>query len=108
MPPLLRSANLVISTCQYEPSGTTSLQAMACGTRHRFPGRAHIGDVVVDGATGIVVPAGPARPCWRSVSASCSPPDADQGVTAWRRLTGFGRGTPGTASRGKLSRFTTA
>src|SRR6516164_8819005 len=32
MPALLRSADLVISTCQYEPSGMTSLQAMACGT----------------------------------------------------------------------------
>src|SRR4029077_12640001 len=32
MPPRLRSADWVITTCQYEPSGTTSLQAMACGT----------------------------------------------------------------------------
>src|SRR5262249_47192599 len=28
MPALLRSADLVVSTCQYEPSGMTSLQAM--------------------------------------------------------------------------------
>ena len=37
MPALLRSADLVVSTCQYEPAGTTSLQAMACGTPSSLP-----------------------------------------------------------------------
>jgi len=58
MPALLRSADLVISTCQYEPSGMTSLQAMACGTpviAHPVAGHA---DAVVDGTTGILIPAG--------------------------------------------------
>jgi D-inositol-3-phosphate glycosyltransferase len=60
MPPLLRSADLVISTCQYEPSGTTSLQAMACGTPVIAPPVGGHMDAVVDGTTGIIVP--PDRP----------------------------------------------
>jgi glycosyltransferase involved in cell wall biosynthesis len=60
MPSLLRSADIVLSTCQYEPSGMTSLQAMACGTpviAHAVGGHA---DAIVDGTTGILVP--PGRP----------------------------------------------
>ena len=60
MPPLLRSADLVVSTCQYEPSGTTSLQAMACGTPVIAPPVGGHVDAVVDGTTGIIVP--PDRP----------------------------------------------
>jgi D-inositol-3-phosphate glycosyltransferase len=60
MPPLLRSADLVISTCQYEPSGTTSLQAMACGTPVIAPPIGGHMDAVVDGTTGIIIP--PDRP----------------------------------------------
>jgi D-inositol-3-phosphate glycosyltransferase len=55
MPPLLRSADLVISTCQYEPSGTTSLQAMACGTPVIAPPVGGHMDAVVDGTTGVIV-----------------------------------------------------
>ncbi len=60
MPPLLRSADLVISTCQYEPSGVTSLQAMACGTPVIAPPVGGHMDAVVDGTTGIIIP--PGRP----------------------------------------------
>jgi len=60
MPPLLRSADLVISTCQYAPSGTTSLQAMACGTPVIAPPVGGHIDAVVDGTTGIIIP--PDRP----------------------------------------------
>jgi D-inositol-3-phosphate glycosyltransferase len=60
MPALLRSADLVISTCQYEPSGTTSLQAMACGTPVIAPPVGGHADAVVDGTTGILIP--PGRP----------------------------------------------
>jgi D-inositol-3-phosphate glycosyltransferase len=60
MPALLRSADLVVSTCQYEPSGTTSLQAMACGTPVIAPAAAGHVDAVVDGTTGILIP--PGRP----------------------------------------------
>ena len=58
MPALLRSADLVVSTCQYEPSGTTSLQAMACGTPVIAPGIGGHVDAVVDGTTGILIPSG--------------------------------------------------
>ncbi len=60
MPPLLRSADLVVSTCQYEPSGTTSLQAMACGIPVIAPPVGGHVDAVVDGTTGIIIP--PDRP----------------------------------------------
>jgi D-inositol-3-phosphate glycosyltransferase len=60
MPALLRSADLVISTCRYEPSGTTSLQAMACGTPVIAPAVDGHMDAVVDGTTGILIP--PGRP----------------------------------------------
>jgi glycosyltransferase involved in cell wall biosynthesis len=58
MPALMRSADLVISTCQYEPSGATSLQAMACGTPVIAPALGGHMDAVVDGTTGIFVPPG--------------------------------------------------
>jgi len=60
MPALLRSADIVVSTCQYEPSGTTSLQAMACGTPVIAPTVGGHMDAVVDGTTGILIP--PGRP----------------------------------------------
>ncbi|MBV8431335.1 MAG: glycosyltransferase [Solirubrobacterales bacterium] len=60
IPALLRSADLVVSTCRYEPSGTTSLQAMACGTPVIAPALAGHMDAVVDGTTGILIP--PGRP----------------------------------------------
>jgi len=60
MPALLRSADVVVSTCQYEPSGITSLQAMACGTPVIAPAHGGHMDAVVDGTTGILIP--PGRP----------------------------------------------
>jgi D-inositol-3-phosphate glycosyltransferase len=60
MPALLRSADLVVSTCRYEPSGMTSLQAMACGTPVLAPPVGGHIDAVVDGTTGILIP--PGRP----------------------------------------------
>jgi glycosyltransferase involved in cell wall biosynthesis len=60
LPALLRSADLVVSTCRYEPSGTTSLQAMACGTPVLAPPVGGHMDVVVNGTTGILIP--PGRP----------------------------------------------
>lgn len=55
LPALLRSANLVVSTCQYDPSGTSSLQAMACGTPVIAPPVGGHMDAVVDGTTGIII-----------------------------------------------------
>jgi D-inositol-3-phosphate glycosyltransferase len=60
LPRLLRSADLVLSTCQYEPSGATSLRAMACGIPVVAPPVGGHRDAVVDGTTGILVP--PGRP----------------------------------------------
>jgi glycosyltransferase involved in cell wall biosynthesis len=60
LPALLRSADLVVSTCQYEPSGATSLQAMACGTPVLAPPVGGHMDAVVDGTTGLLIP--PGRP----------------------------------------------
>lgn len=60
MPELLRSADLVLSTCAYEPSGVTSLEAMACGKPVVAPPFGGHADAVVDGTTGILIP--PGRP----------------------------------------------
>ncbi|MBV9446482.1 MAG: glycosyltransferase [Streptosporangiaceae bacterium] len=60
MPALLRSADLVLSTCSYEPSGVTSLEAMACGKPVVAPPTGGHMDAVVDGTTGILIP--PGRP----------------------------------------------
>jgi glycosyltransferase involved in cell wall biosynthesis len=58
MPALLRSADLVLSTCAYEPSGVTSLEAMACGKPVVAPPTGGHVDAVVDGTTGIIIPPG--------------------------------------------------
>jgi glycosyltransferase involved in cell wall biosynthesis len=58
MPALLRSADLVLSTCSYEPSGVTSLEAMACGRPVVAPPTGGHMDAVVDGTTGIIIPPG--------------------------------------------------
>jgi len=58
LPPLLRSADLYISTYEYEPSAMLSLQAMACGTPVVAPAVGGHADAVVDGTTGILVPRG--------------------------------------------------
>ena len=60
MPGLLRSADLVLSTCSYDPSGVTSLEAMACGRPVLAPPTGGHVDAVVDGTTGIIIP--PGRP----------------------------------------------
>jgi glycosyltransferase involved in cell wall biosynthesis len=61
LPPLLRSADLLVSVSEYDPSGTLAVQAMACGTpviaSATSGGQA---DAVLDGTTGILVP--PGRP----------------------------------------------
>ena len=60
LPPLLRSADLLVNINEHEPSAITSVQAMACGTPVVASAvGAHI-DAVVDGTTGILVE--PGRP----------------------------------------------
>jgi glycosyltransferase involved in cell wall biosynthesis len=55
MPELLRSADLVLSTCVNDPSGVTSLEAMACGKPVIAPPSGGHADAVIDGTTGILI-----------------------------------------------------
>jgi glycosyltransferase involved in cell wall biosynthesis len=61
LPPLLRSADLLVSISEYDPTGAVAIQAMACGTPviSSAAGGGQV-DAVVDGTTGILVP--PGRP----------------------------------------------
>ena len=58
LPPMLRSADIYVSTAQYEPTAMMSLQAMACGTPVVAPATGGQMDAVVDGTTGFIVPPG--------------------------------------------------
>jgi len=60
LPPLLRSADLLVNVSEYDPTGMLSVQAMACGTPVVATAVGGQVDAVVDGTTGIVVP--PGRP----------------------------------------------
>jgi glycosyltransferase involved in cell wall biosynthesis len=60
LPPLLRSADLLVNINQHEPSAITSIQAMACGTPVVASSVGGQVDAVVDGTTGILVE--PGRP----------------------------------------------
>jgi glycosyltransferase involved in cell wall biosynthesis len=60
LPPLLRSADLMVNFNQHEPSALTSIQAMACGTPVVASALGAQVDAVVDGTTGILVE--PGRP----------------------------------------------
>jgi len=60
LPPLLRSADLLVNLNQHEPSAITSIQAMACGTPVVASAVGGQVDAVVDGTTGILVE--PGRP----------------------------------------------
>jgi len=60
LPALLRSADLLLSGEWEDPFGTVALQAMACGTPVAASAVGIVGDAVIDGTTGILVP--PAQP----------------------------------------------
>jgi glycosyltransferase involved in cell wall biosynthesis len=60
MPALLRSADVVVCTPDYEPFGIVPLEAMACGIPVVVSAVGGLTDTVVDGLTGILVP--PRRP----------------------------------------------
>ena len=52
---LFRSADLMVSSSSYEPSGAAAIQAMACGTPVVVSGVGAHADAVVDGITGLLV-----------------------------------------------------
>ncbi len=56
LPAWLRSADLVVSAAPYDPYGTATLQAMACGIPVIAPGVGASQDAVIDGTTGMLVP----------------------------------------------------
>jgi glycosyltransferase involved in cell wall biosynthesis len=60
LPPLLRSADLMVNLNQHEASAITSIQAMACGTPVVASAAGGQVDAVIDGTTGILVE--PGRP----------------------------------------------
>jgi glycosyltransferase involved in cell wall biosynthesis len=60
LPPLLRSADLLVNLNQHEASALTSIQAMACGTPVVASASGAQPDAVLDGTTGILVE--PLRP----------------------------------------------
>lgn len=60
MPPLIRSADTVVSVPWYEPFGITPLEAMACGVPVIASAVGGHLDTVEDGVTGLLVP--PQRP----------------------------------------------
>jgi D-inositol-3-phosphate glycosyltransferase len=58
LPALLRSADLLLSGEWEDPSGAVALQAMACGTPVAASTAGVVGDAVIDGTTGFLVPPG--------------------------------------------------
>jgi glycosyltransferase involved in cell wall biosynthesis len=58
LPPLLRSADLFVTASEYDPSGMTCVQAMACGVPVVASAIGGQLDAVVDGTTGLLVPPG--------------------------------------------------
>ncbi|MEV8337908.1 glycosyltransferase [Leucobacter sp. NPDC077196] len=61
VPALIREADAVVCTPWYEPFGIVPLESMACGTPVVAANVGGLGDTVVDGVTGVLVPPQDAR-----------------------------------------------
>jgi D-inositol-3-phosphate glycosyltransferase len=57
LPALLRSADLLVSAAPYDPLGAVAVASMACGTPVAACAADGLRDAVVDGTTGVLVPA---------------------------------------------------
>jgi D-inositol-3-phosphate glycosyltransferase len=57
IPPLIRSADLVVCTPWYEPFGIAAVEAMACGVPVIASSVGGLTDSVVHGSTGLLIPA---------------------------------------------------
>lgn len=57
LPSMLRSADLLVTLAEHDPTGMLVLESMACGTPVAAASGGGHGDAVVDGTTGILVPA---------------------------------------------------
>jgi len=55
LPALLRSADVMVSSSPYEPTGIAAIQAMACGTPAVVSAVGGHRDAVIDGITGLLV-----------------------------------------------------
>ena len=58
LPALIRSADIFVSAARYEPFGSAALSAMACGKPIVANAVGGYTDAVVDGTTGLLLPAG--------------------------------------------------
>ncbi len=55
---LMRSADIFVSAARYEPYGAAAITAMACGTPVMAHAVGACADAVIDGTTGVLLPAG--------------------------------------------------
>jgi D-inositol-3-phosphate glycosyltransferase len=58
LPALMRSADIFVSATRYEPYGAAAITAMACGTPVVANAVGAYADAVIDGTTGLLLPAG--------------------------------------------------
>jgi D-inositol-3-phosphate glycosyltransferase len=88
VPPLLRSADVVVCVPWYEPFGIVPLEAMACGVPVVASAVGGLADTVVHGATGLHVP--PRRPdlVAEAVRSLLADPElrARLGAAGWERV----------------------
>ena len=106
LPPLLRSADLMVNFNQHEPSALTSIQAMAAAPPSSRPPSARR-STPLSTAPPASWSSPAARPCSRRRSARCWPTRCSSRRSASPPPTGPARATPGTGSPTRPSPLTT-